>query len=300
MRSDLTRRHFGALVALSAFANQRAWAVNSIELPARRVIALDWGIAETLVGLGHPPLGAAEIPNYNRTILTPAMPPGVVDVGLRLAPNPELMRSLEPDLVLINPAQKYMVPSLAPFGTIEIVPIYTDAREPFRLSCEAAATLAARLGDPSSATRLLTEVDQVIADARARLRFYDGRPVYVLQFLDGQHVSVMGRTSLFQGVFERLGVRNAYDGASNDWGIALIGIEALAAQPDARVLYFGPLSEGAKRTVTSNPLWLRLPFVREGRVIGLPPIWIFGALPTAMHFARMLGDALAQPGVAHD
>ncbi len=287
-----TRRHVSIFLLASLAPIKSSSAKSSADIRAQNVIALDWGIAETLVALGYAPLGAAEIADYDRTVVAPAMPKSVVDVGLRLSPNPQLMQALNPDLMLINPAQEYMRPILAPFGKVVTVPIYTGAGQPYRLACEAARSLARMMGDARAADSLLTQAESVIANTRARLRRYDGRPLYLIEFIDGRHVAVAGSKSLFQGVLDHLGLRNAWTGATGEWGTASVGIEALAAEPEARVLYLTPLSEDAKRTLASNPLWTRLPFVRERRVIAFPPIWSFGALPSAMRIARLLGDVL--------
>ncbi len=283
-----TRRRFaavatGSLLARTALAGPQA---------SRRVIALDWALTETLIGLGHPPLGAAEIANYGRTVVAPEIPAGVADVGLRLFPNPELMQSLDPDLVLINPAQDYMRPSLAPFGRVEAIPIYAPAGDPYRLAGEAAKTLAEMAGEPNAAARLAADAATVMDETRRRLRGYDGRPLYIVSFLDGSRVMVFDGRSLFQGVFDQVGLRNARPGRSGDWGFARIGIDELFVQPEARLLYQTPLPEEAKQTLAMDPLWARLPFVREQRVQALPPVWSFGALPSAMRIARLLGDAL--------
>jgi iron complex transport system substrate-binding protein len=286
-----SRRRFAKFVAGLALAPLWASPARAASV-ARRVIALDWGVAETLVALGHPPLAAAEIPNYDREVVTPPMPAGVIDVGLRLSPNPELMQTLDPDLIVINAAQEYMRPSLEDFAPVETVAIYTEAGEPYRLSCEAATALAARLGDPLAATRLLGEATAVMATARAKLQGYDGRPLYVIGFADGRHVGVVGRTGLFQGVFDQLGLRNAWTGDGGSWGVGYIGIEDLLSDGEARIVYTMPLPEDAKRTLKESALWLRLPAVKAHRVVTLPPIWTYGALPSALRFARLLTDAL--------
>jgi iron complex transport system substrate-binding protein len=286
-----TRRRFAAVaagLALAPFGRRPCAAAPA----ARRIIALDWGVAETLVALGHPPLGAAEIPNYDREVVTPPMPAEVVDVGLRLSPNPELMQALDPDLILINAAQEYMRSSLADFAPVETIAIYADIGQPYRLSCEAASLLAERSGDPAAAKRLLAEADAVMAASRAKLKSYDGRPLYVIEFEDGRHVGVAGRTGLFQGVLDQLGLRNAWAGEGGSWGVGYIGIEDLLSDVEARIVYMTPLPEEAKRTIAESALWRRLPPVRARRVTALPPIWAYGALPSAIRFAKSLTEAL--------
>ncbi len=287
LRPGRTKRELIGLLAASALP-----VIARAATSRPRIVTLDWAVAETLVALGSPPLGSAEIANYDRTVVDPAMPAGVVDLGLRLSPNAELMQRLRPDLVLINPAQAYLRASLAPFGSVEVVPIYTAAGDPYRLAGEAATRLAGLCGDPQAAVSLLERADAEIATARERLRPLRGRSVYVVGFVDGKHVTVAGRTSLFQGVLDRLGLRNAWQGASSMWGIAQVGLEALAAEPDAHVIYRTPVPDDAKRTIASSPFWAHLPAVRAGRTVALPPIWSYGGLPSAMRFARLLAEAL--------
>jgi iron complex transport system substrate-binding protein len=288
----LARRRFAAIATASLVAPRRLLAAPDPS-PRPRIAALDWGVAETLVALDSPPVGVAEIPDYDRTVVAPSMPPGVVDVGLRLSPNAELMHELTLDLVLINPAQEYMRGFLAPFGRVEVVPIYTPEGRPYRLSCEAVTRLAQMVGDLAAGHALLRQAEATMDETRRLLRSYDGRPVYIVTFIDSRHVGVAGSRSLFQGVLDQLGLRNAWTGEVGEWGMASVGIERLATDPEARLLYLQPVPPEARRVLTESPLWRLLPFVREGRVGALQPLWQFGALPSAMRIAQQLGRALA-------
>ncbi|MGO0766109.1 Fe(3+)-hydroxamate ABC transporter substrate-binding protein FhuD, partial [Citrobacter freundii] len=42
----------------------------------------------------------------------------------------------------------------------------------------------------------------------------------------------------------------------------------------------------------STPLWQAMPFVRSGRFQRVPAVWFYGATLSAMHFARILDNAL--------
>ena len=55
-----------------------------------------------------------------------------------------------------------------------------------------------------------------------------------------------------------------------------------------------PTSVIVMSLVTAAPfaLWSALPAVKAGRVVRLPSLWEFGALPTARCFARSLSEAL--------
>jgi ABC-type Fe3+-hydroxamate transport system substrate-binding protein len=43
-------------------------------------------------------------------------------------------------------------------------------------------------------------------------------------------------------------------------------------------------------------LWKAFPAVRDGRVVTLPPVNPFGALPAARRFARVLAEAFSKLG----
>lgn len=45
----------------------------------------------------------------------------------------------------------------------------------------------------------------------------------------------------------------------------------------------------------ATPLWQAMPFVRAGRFQRVPAVWFYGATLSAMHFARVLADALGRP-----
>src|SRR5262249_55978209 len=124
------------------------------------------------------------------------------------------------------------------------------------------------------------------------------RPLYVVNFLDPRNIRVYGRKSLFQEVLDRIGLANAWTGETNYWGFATTGIEALGAADDARLAYLEPLPEGAAGTLTASPVWNAMPFVRDRAILRLPPVLMFGALPSAARFARVLAAAL-QAGDRH-
>ena len=67
-----------------------------------------------------------------------------------------------------------------------------------------------------------------------------------------------------------------------------------------RLFYFEPIPEEARAAFAERPLWQALPFVREGRVAALPPVWSFGGMMSAERLARVLGDKLAASTASSD
>jgi iron complex transport system substrate-binding protein len=180
--------------------------------------------------------------------------------------------------------------------------IYTDAGAPYLRAEAVTRELGALCHCEAAAEALISHTAQALDANRARLADTAdrSRPLYLIRFFDGRHLGVYGKRSLFQDVFDALGVVNAWHGASDYWGIGVAPIEALAAAPDAGVLYFEPLPPGVASTLASNRLWHALPPVAHGRVSALPPFWGFGMLPSAYRFSNALTQALlARPGNAN-
>ncbi|MBN3767611.1 ABC transporter substrate-binding protein [Burkholderia sp. Ac-20365] len=268
---------------------------------APRLVVLDWGLIETLLALDVRPVGVAEASDYDASVVSPLLPQGIADVGLRLAPSLEMIQQLAPDAILINSSQESQRALLERIAPVRAFAIYSDAGAPFDHSVNVTRELGALCGCEAAAESLIARTQSALAADRARLLAHCAsqdasamRPVYVVRFFDGRHIGVYGARSLFQDVLDRLGVRNAWHGATDYWGIAVAGIEKLANPSDANVLYIGPLPAGVSGMLASNRLWHALPAVEAGRVAALPPFWGFGMLPSAARFSRVLTDALLQ------
>ena len=285
-----------------AFAASGASAASSAPARAPRVVVLDWGLVETLLAMGVMPAGVAEIDSYNASVVAPAVPRGVTDVGLRLAPSLELLQQIAPDLILINSSQESQREMLERIAPVRAFAVYTDAGSPYRRSCEVTLQLGKLCNREAAAQALIDGTRHAIETARARLdhartsahhALGPADPLYLIRFFDGRHVGVYGARSLFQDVMDALALRNAWHGPTDYWGIGVAGLEQLAGAPDAGLLYFNPLPAGVDRQLASNRLWRALPPVAAGRVAALPPFWGFGMLPSAARFADALADALA-------
>jgi ferric hydroxamate transport system substrate-binding protein len=284
----------GGAAALTGIESLAAAAHDPARERAPRVVVLDWGLAETLLALGVVPAGVAEIDDYNANVVTPRVPPGVPDVGLRLSPNLEWLAQLAPDLILINSSQESQRDMLERIAPVRAFAIYTEAGAPYRRAEAVTRELGALCRCEAAAEALIARTARALDTNRARLAdtAVRSRPLYLIRFFDGRHLGVYGARSLFQDVFDTLGLVNAWRGASDYWGISVAPIEALAAVPDASVLYFEPLPPGVARTLASNRLWHALPPVANGRVGALPPFWGFGMLPSAQRFSNALTQAL--------
>ncbi|MFG1478730.1 ABC transporter substrate-binding protein [Xanthobacter sp. V4C-4] len=261
--------------------------------PPARVVAFDWGIVETLLGLGVVPAGMAEAAEYRRWVGEPAVPAGVADVGLRLEPNLEAVARLRPDLIVITPQLEALQPVLARIAPTLSLAIFAPDGDVWERARQVAMALARATGRPQAGDRLLAAAEAALVAARPVVAPLAGRPLYLASFVDARHVRVYGRGSLFDAVMGKLGLANAFTAPASFWGFATFGLEHLAAPADAALLIFEPVPPEARATLAHGPLWRRLPMVEAGRVGLLPPVWSFGGLVSAMRFARVLADHAA-------
>ena len=70
---------------------------------APRLAAIDWAMLETAIAIGHMPVAACELIRFRADAIQPELPPDVTDLGLRGAPNFELLQLTRPDLILTSP-----------------------------------------------------------------------------------------------------------------------------------------------------------------------------------------------------
>ncbi len=257
--------------------------------PEPRIAALDWAWAETLLALEARPYAIAEAELYRERVVTPELPNDVIDLGLRSWPNMELLKSLQPDLILTQAGYGVQAASLEPIAPTLALPLFTAERRPLQLAEAGLDAIAAQLQREQRAFEYKAEFEQKLSRIRDSLRSYDGRPVLIVKFADERILDIYGPGSLFHNVLGRLGLENAWTEAGNHWGFSTSGLNAIARNPEARLVIIEP---GPPERLVGSALWRAIPSVKANRVVTIPPTWVFGALPSALRFATILGKAL--------
>ncbi|CAM3537930.1 ABC transporter substrate-binding protein [Halomonas lysinitropha] len=275
----------GLLLALVLVPTPRA-----LGQPA--VATLDWTLAETLVALGVTPAGVAQRDAYQAWVRAPRLPEATVDLGLRSQPNLELLASLAPERILISPMFAHLAPRLSRIAPVSTLSLYTPDRETWPQLRELTREVGRLAEREAAAERLIAETETRLAALRHRLPARVP-PLLVVQFMDERHVRVFGEGGLYQAVMERLGLENAWRGETNAWGFSLVGLERLAGL-EARLVVVEPYPVGVETALADSGLWQQQPSVRNESLITLPPVWSFGALPSAQRFADHLVAALTE------
>lgn len=273
----------------------------------RPVVALDWTLAETLTGLGVRALGVGQSATYASWVKQPELPQGTRDLGLRTQPNLEQLAALAPDDILISPMLASLAPRLSAIAPVTSIAIYTPDADTWQ-------TLVAATRQLGKLTQRQPQAEQLIRLSSARMAGYNAAlrqqvarrgetplPLLMVQFMDDRHVRIFGANSLFQAVIERLGIDNAWQGDTNAWGFATVSLEKLVTLK-GRMVVVEPLPPGGREALARNGLWQALPGVRENSQASaplfLPPVWSFGALPSANRFADLLASHLIEDEAA--
>lgn len=258
-----------------------------------RIATLDWGLAETLIGIGVTPLAVADLPNYRRWVGEPAMPPEVYNLGLRSEPNLELLAQLNPELILITPQFEAARPLLERIAPVKSLAIYRPDSDPLQTAETLTRELAELTGRQQQAERLISDFALQTTQLRRKLADQSLPPFYLVSFIDDRHVRVYGEHNLFSAVLARLDQRNAWQAGDNVWGFAQTGLERLADNPDAALIYFAPLPLNTERQLANSKLWQQMPFVQQQRVYAFPATWQLGGLLAAQRFMRLFDEALS-------
>lgn len=283
------------LPALAGLLAMLAAAVAQADTP--RLATLDWTLAETLVALDAPPLASAQLEAYHAWVDEPALPDTTIDLGLRSQPNLELLARLAPDHILISPMFANLAPRLERIASVKTLPLYRAEHDTWQEMRRLTRSLGELVERPEAARRLIDTTEARLDTLRACLDGTAPPPLLMVQFMDGRHVRVFGDNGLFQAVLDRLALTNAWTGPTNAWGFSLAGIEALAGL-DARLVVIEPYPAGVRETLAESGLWQHLVEAGRGSPIVLPPVWSFGAMPSALRFAERLVDALENDDAA--
>jgi iron complex transport system substrate-binding protein len=287
---DLLRRRL--MLALAAAPWLRSLPLGAATPDLSRIIALEWLPTELLLALGVTPYGVADLHNYNIWVGEPSLPDAVVDVGLRTEPNLELMAQMQPSLILCSNGYGPSKEKLTRIAPIMGFDLNSGDGKPFSTARASLRQLASRLGLSAVAGQHLREVDNELAAARQRLAPYAGRTLLLMSLLDSRHAITFGKNSLFLEVMTLLGLKNGWQGETNFWGSAVVGIEQLASLGEVDVICFDHDNEADMQQLMRSPLWQSMPFVRAGRFQRVPAVWYYGATLSALHFVRVLERAL--------
>lgn len=266
--------------------------------PISRIAAIDWAMLETSVSIGVMPVAATELLRFRLDSVEPELPDGVADLGLRGAPNFELLHLLRPDLILSSPFYTRYREQLEGIAPVVSMPFYVTGEPPLDKALKAVKDLGDVLDRQADAALVVERAEERLAQTRAALAPLAARPSYIINIGDSRHFRAFGADSMFGSVLGRLGLPNAWVEGSRFSFTASVPLEVLADRPDARIVIVSDVPVEARSSLADSRIWKALEPVRAGRVVQLANVNPYGGIIAALRFARLLSAALSTEGKA--
>ncbi|WP_105901370.1 ABC transporter substrate-binding protein [Vibrio gangliei] len=266
----------------------------------QKIVALDWVSTEHLLALGVTPTGIADVKGYQAWVVSPPLPESVISIGSRREPNLELLAQMKPDLILMSDAMSPAYQKLNAIAPTMVLSIYTDSHQPIENAKSQVRTLGKVLHRSEQAEQVIRDFDDNIQSNKFKIEQFEKASqttipsLLLIRFLGEQHLRIHGKTSLSGETIELMGLTNAWQQQGNSWGFSSATIQQLAPLQDSNVFYYGPLTDDERKSLTSNPIWKVMKFVREQRAYELPPVWTFGGLLAARKFSDEVTRILTQ------
>lgn len=305
MSIDRARRGLVAALALlmAAPALAGTWrhelGTLTLDGTPRRIVTLNWAATEAVLLLGVTPVGVANMDGYGYWVKEPPLPEsGVFNVGLRMAPSLEAIAELKPDLIVTSTELAPAAELLERIAPTYVISVYRDGSQPYETARTQLLTLGQILDREDRAQAVLDDIEQTLASQRARLERagLTDRPVLLVSFMDDRHVRLYTPNGLFQKALDGLGLSNAWPTPGSFWGFSLVGLEAIAEYPDARLIVLSPTPPGLAERLADSPFWTHLPAVRRQQVYQIDTVWPFGGVYPIKRLATLITDSLLAGG----
>ncbi|WP_369750678.1 ABC transporter substrate-binding protein [Photobacterium sp. SKA34] len=255
----------------------------------KKVVALDWVMAETLLSLGVIPYAVADSDGYRKWLQVPKLPDSVINLGSRREPNLELLSEIKPDLILMSDQLAPVLPKLQVIAPTMVFTAYNNDKSPILKLNKISLKLGRVLKKEKEAQNLVNKTEKVFTKNGKRLKGIGfNKEILIVRFLDESHLRVHGENSLLGNVLKEMHLNNAWQSSTNQWGFSSISLEKLAPLQKSFLVYLGPMSKSKKDLVFNTPIWNALAFKRENRCHELKTMWTFGGLESAQNFSNKL------------
>ncbi|MFF7177652.1 ABC transporter substrate-binding protein [Streptomyces sp. NPDC008121] len=254
--------------------------------PAKKVVATEWNVVESLVSLGVAPVGVSDVKGYKMWDSAVPLKNEPKDIGTRGEPSMDTIAGLAPDLIVATD-----LPAAAVKQLRKVAPVLelraADAADPIGRMTKNLDLIAKATGTTEQSATLKKQFEAKIAEGRkalagaglggARYAFADG-------YIVSNQVSIRPFTSgsLIGAVNEKLGLKNAWTVKGDAaYGLGTTDVEGLTKLGDVQFAYIGNAGDASSTpfagALAKDKVWTSLPFVKKGDVHRLPDgIWMFG------------------------
>ncbi|MGO3667099.1 MAG: ABC transporter substrate-binding protein [Vreelandella alkaliphila] len=260
---------------------------------SKKLVTFDYAIADTLSALQQPPLAMAGLAQYRRVYREPLLP-DTRELGNRFQPNFEYLAALEPDVILISPpAHLNLEDKLSRITDVIKIQLFGENLNIWQNLEQLTREVGELSGQQRQTEELIDSVEARMSEIAAQIK-RPAEPLFIAEILDDRHLRLYGAGSLEGMVLTRLGLENAWQGPTNDWGFSILTISE-AFQLEGRFILLRPaysqyLTDSALPT---SGLWQH--WLDDTPVSIDVNYWPWGGFFSALRFAESLVEALEEP-----
>ncbi|MEU5824010.1 iron-siderophore ABC transporter substrate-binding protein [Streptomyces sp. NPDC047803] len=263
-----------------------------LDKPAKRIAVLEWQQVEDALTLCVTPAAVSDAKGYSTWVSAEKLPGGVTDIGTREEPDLDTLYAAKPDLVVVEAfdAKDEMIKKLEKRGVPVLATRGANPKDPIGNMRQVFSMIGQATGRTERADQVLKEFDDHLAKAKQQVTdadlptkdfvFFDG-------WLEGNNLTVRPYSdgALFTELGKELGLKPAWTSSVNKehgdggvdpaYGLAQTDVEGLVAVGDANLFYANDEGAGGYvAAIRKNPIWKKLPAVKEGRAHAFPArVW---------------------------
>lgn len=270
--------------------------------PSMSIITPDWGVASTLVGIGNPPVATGDLTTLPDWSVSPAMPEGVMDLGSRFTPNPELMAQLSADLFIYTGFYGHLNTVAMPAW--EYQGVDRKGREPVWADyVQAVLALGDKIGKKEQTVNYVNQVAKHLEQQGEifQQRYPHIKRLAVMQIPNATQFYHYTTSTPFGVAMEKMGLASMAFGDAGEWGTYIGQLNELTKlDADTCLVIVAPFSPMLKAELAKNPLWQRLGYDDGSRcAMVMQPAWAYGDLASMTGFADGLVNATAYTDFGH-
>ncbi|PNQ54283.1 peptide ABC transporter substrate-binding protein [Vibrio agarivorans] len=262
----------------------------------KKVLVLDWALAETVLSLGIELQGVADAKGYQQWVVKPHLGANVIDLGSRREPNLELLAETNPDVILMSQHMAAAFKPLSKIAPVLVYSLYNDKKRPLDTAIEITRSLGVLFNKEQQAQKLIEQTRLKLKQNGEQIRSVNvtNSPLLFVRFVNDKTLRIHGQGSLVDATITSMGLSNDWQDETNLWGFTTVGTEKVAEHQQAIVTLFGPLTQQQRDRLSLSPLWQAMAFTRTKSVHELPAIWTFGGLLTAQRLSDHLTQQLTK------
>ena len=289
-----------SLISLSSYASitvTDSLGQHQLSETPKRIVALNWDLAEQLIELDVTPVGVPNIKDYTTWVVKPAIPESVQDVGTRAEPNMEKLAALKPDVILVAEPQKDLIPRLKTIAPVLYYQTYNADQDSAKAAIENFNNIAHLVGKTDLAEQKLQAMHNRFSELKQQINvaFAGQMPsIAAMRFANQTSIYLYAKNSTTDYVIKQLGLTTALPQPAKEWGIVQKRLTDLQHLKDGYVIYFGPVTDTQEAQLNKSMLWKAMPFVRNGHVNKADPVWNYGGAMSMQYIAESLTKSLLE------